>query len=397
MLSGRAGRNCDIYSGGKLGRNICSGGRHCNHLNESHANYCRRKMFSRCGRFNTVWSGFTVWSNSSYRSFSTHLTPNSASIVGLRPIGVVRSGFKHRCQAPKQGVNADQEIISSLAISEIPNIHRSTLSQKSTTKSPTKSTTIHLHSWLSPDVVRGLEGFDRIWVVAYLDRNVDAYRLDGNSSEDNPDPKKSNKGNDVDANHKLKSTNNRSGSSEGNHIDAHHNTITSENPNAAEPSKCLNLGFLRKSLVRPPGHKKKQGLLATRSPHRPGGPIGLSCAKLCGVSVDGSVATCDGSVATCDQSRDQHNSGRSPDQQTKSCESNSTDCNTTENTSENKVENENKSQNTSRGIVLTVDELDLLDGTPVLDIKPYIPAYDAFENAKIAPWLHIGAVEKLRK
>ena len=35
-----------------------------------------------------------------------------------------------------------------------------------------------------------------------------------------------------------------------------------------------------------------------------------------------------------------------------------------------------------RGRVVEVDEADLLDGTPVLDIKPYIPAADAFPDAR---------------
>lgn len=34
------------------------------------------------------------------------------------------------------------------------------------------------------------------------------------------------------------------------------------------------------------------------------------------------------------------------------------------------------------GTRLTIRGHDLLDGTPVLDIKPYIPAYDAFASAK---------------
>lgn len=33
------------------------------------------------------------------------------------------------------------------------------------------------------------------------------------------------------------------------------------------------------------------------------------------------------------------------------------------------------------GLRLTVDEVDLIDGTPVLDIKPYIPKIDAFPHA----------------
>jgi tRNA (Thr-GGU) A37 N-methylase len=32
------------------------------------------------------------------------------------------------------------------------------------------------------------------------------------------------------------------------------------------------------------------------------------------------------------------------------------------------------------GNVIEVAELDLLDGTPVLDIKPYVPEYDAYQD-----------------
>ena len=35
------------------------------------------------------------------------------------------------------------------------------------------------------------------------------------------------------------------------------------------------------------------------------------------------------------------------------------------------------------GNVLHVDGLDILDGTPLLDIKPYLPAFDAFEAKRI--------------
>lgn len=38
------------------------------------------------------------------------------------------------------------------------------------------------------------------------------------------------------------------------------------------------------------------------------------------------------------------------------------------------------------GLDLHVDEADLLDGTPILDIKPYIPKVDAFPNAR-AGWV----------
>jgi len=37
------------------------------------------------------------------------------------------------------------------------------------------------------------------------------------------------------------------------------------------------------------------------------------------------------------------------------------------------------------GSVLEIEEVDILDGTPVLDIKPYMPDYDAYPEAR-AGW-----------
>lgn len=76
-----------------------------------------------------------------------------------------------------------------------------------------------------------------------------------------------------------------------------------------------------KTKVQVPRAVRKQGLFATRSPHRPS-PIGLSCVKLIKI-----------------QGRD-----------------------------------------------LFVEGVDLLDKTPILDIKPYIPSYDSFPTAKCG-WL----------
>jgi tRNA (adenine37-N6)-methyltransferase len=73
--------------------------------------------------------------------------------------------------------------------------------------------------------------------------------------------------------------------------------------------------------VQPPRSEKKEGVFATRSPHRPN-PIGLSCVRI------------------------------------------------------DRVE----------GLVVHVRELDLLDGTPVLDLKPYVPYADARPDAK-SGWL----------
>jgi tRNA-Thr(GGU) m(6)t(6)A37 methyltransferase TsaA len=38
------------------------------------------------------------------------------------------------------------------------------------------------------------------------------------------------------------------------------------------------------------------------------------------------------------------------------------------------------------GRILDVDGIDVLDGTPLLDIKPYVPAFDAFPEATLG-WL----------
>ena len=75
--------------------------------------------------------------------------------------------------------------------------------------------------------------------------------------------------------------------------------------------------------VRPPrlGGNERMGVFATRSPFRPN-PLGLSCVKLEKVEID-----------------------------------------------------------TVRGPVITVSGIDMLDGTPIYDIKPYVPHADLREDA----------------
>ena len=50
-----------------------------------------------------------------------------------------------------------------------------------------------------------------------------------------------------------------------------------------------------------------------------------------------------------------------------------------------------------RGATLTVEDVDILDGTPVLDIKPYVPAFDAYPDER-AGWLTTtsGAARTMR-
>jgi tRNA-Thr(GGU) m(6)t(6)A37 methyltransferase TsaA len=40
-----------------------------------------------------------------------------------------------------------------------------------------------------------------------------------------------------------------------------------------------------------------------------------------------------------------------------------------------------------QGNILKVKGLDAIDGTPVIDIKPYIPGYDSIDNAKAPSWV----------
>ena len=41
----------------------------------------------------------------------------------------------------------------------------------------------------------------------------------------------------------------------------------------------------------------------------------------------------------------------------------------------------------ANGSILRVKGLDAIDGTPVLDIKPYVPAFDRVENARVPRWI----------
>lgn len=41
--------------------------------------------------------------------------------------------------------------------------------------------------------------------------------------------------------------------------------------------------------------------------------------------------------------------------------------------------------------VLTVKELDALEGSPVIDIKPYIPRADAIQDARVPNWTQHGS------
>jgi hypothetical protein len=38
--------------------------------------------------------------------------------------------------------------------------------------------------------------------------------------------------------------------------------------------------------------------------------------------------------------------------------------------------------------------VDLVEGTPVLDIKPYVPAYDSIPDATVAEWVRKSTIER---
>ena len=42
--------------------------------------------------------------------------------------------------------------------------------------------------------------------------------------------------------------------------------------------------------------------------------------------------------------------------------------------------------NRIQGDTLYIENVDIIDGTPLLDIKPYVPAFDVFKNTKVG-WL----------
>ncbi len=89
--------------------------------------------------------------------------------------------------------------------------------------------------------------------------------------------------------------------------------------------------------VRPPRGGPRRGVFATRAPNRPS-QIGLSCVELVGVDVEAGL--------------------------------------------------------------VRVRGLDLLDGTPVLDLKPYLPVVDAHPDAGhgwLEPWIERGIEPRLRK
>jgi len=104
----------------------------------------------------------------------------------------------------------------------------------------------------------------------------------------------------------------------------HLNTNTLKEAKAFSGTREDSRKYTFTAKITPPMLKEKKGVLATRSPHRPN-PIGVTLAKI------------------------------------------------------------EKVDKTKR--LLHVSACDLVDGTPVLDIKPYVPAYDTVSPSKVPTWI----------
>jgi tRNA-Thr(GGU) m(6)t(6)A37 methyltransferase TsaA len=89
----------------------------------------------------------------------------------------------------------------------------------------------------------------------------------------------------------------------------------------------LDAGERSRIVLTPPGQDERLGVFATRAPLRPN-PIGVSIAGLAALDAGAGV--------------------------------------------------------------LTLDALDCIDGTPILDIKPYLPSIDVIGTARIADWVMSG-------
>ena len=138
-----------------------------------------------------------------------------------------------------------------------------------------------------------------------------------------------------------------------------HKTTTTANSNVNTRKKRTQGGAPTK--IAPPAlGGKKVGVLATRSPHRRN-PIGITLCKLDSIMTV-SVDSVGG--ATNVQGRQHHKSGRGSGGQM---------------------------------VILNISGLDLVDGTPVLDIKPYVPNYDSIadmESLRLPPWVSGGLETK---
>lgn len=55
-----------------------------------------------------------------------------------------------------------------------------------------------------------------------------------------------------------------------------------------------------------------------------------------------------------------------------------------------RIEKVAKTKHTKERTLIHISGLDLVDGTPVLDIKPFVPIYDSAQNVNLPPWVEGG-------
>ncbi|GLD94937.1 hypothetical protein PINS_up003562 [Pythium insidiosum] len=103
-----------------------------------------------------------------------------------------------------------------------------------------------------------------------------------------------------------------------------HKNTNGKNARAHEGLRSDSYRYTFKAKIAPPKLKQRVGIFSTRSPHRPN-PIGITLARI------------------------------------------------------------ERVDHAKRTVYLS--GLDLVDGTPVLDIKPYVPAYDCVPDALVASWV----------
>ena len=104
----------------------------------------------------------------------------------------------------------------------------------------------------------------------------------------------------------------------------HLNTNTLKEAKAFSGASSDTKRYTFKAKIVPPMLKEKKGVLATRSPHRPN-PVGVTLAQI---------------TSVCKKTR-----------------------------------------------TVFLSCCDLVDGTPVMDIKPYVPAYDTVPSHRVPDWI----------
>jgi tRNA (Thr-GGU) A37 N-methylase len=132
----------------------------------------------------------------------------------------------------------------------------------------------------------------------------------------------------------------------------HANTNT-DNKGAASKKKA--------GKIMPPAlNGKKVGVFATRTPHRPN-PIGFSLCKIESIEYHG---------RKLDATTNTDGKNKAP--------------------KASKKERKKNKDSASSPLCIHISGLDLIDGTPVLDVKPYVGIYDSIADYTVPEWVSTG-------